>query len=220
MAAGIKQKLTGAQLAGGNPSAGCRTENDFYATDPQAVYALFDALSLYDPDFADLAPTSFLEPCVGNGNIAMAVLDYYKASMNSPDSTKTFIDIVDRGYPNTIVQDFLLFEPIQPQSKFDLVVSNPPYSLALEFVQKSLQHLSDRGYLAFFLKIQFWEGEKRKQFLLDNPPAFCFPFAKRMPTWNNGQPTDEHGKRWATTMCHAWFVWKKDYCDLCRTVPI
>ena len=45
----IKQKLTGAQLAGGNPSAGHRTENDFYATDPQAVNALFNALSKYDP---------------------------------------------------------------------------------------------------------------------------------------------------------------------------
>lgn len=37
--------LSGGQLAGGNPSAGHRTENDFYATDPQAVTALFNALS-------------------------------------------------------------------------------------------------------------------------------------------------------------------------------
>lgn len=217
----IKQKLTGAQLAGGNPSAGYRTENDFYATDPQAVNDLFNALSKYDPDFNNFSPRTFLEPCVGNGNIAKATTDYFLFSLKRNENSQcTFIDLVDRGYPNTKVQDFLLFESMQPQTKFDLIVSNPPYSLALEFVQKSLQHLSDHGYLAFFLKIQFWEGEKRKQFLLDNPPAFCFPFAKRMPTWNNGQPTDEHGKRWATTMCHAWFVWTNENQELCKTVPI
>ena len=31
-----------------------------------------------------------------------------------------------------------------------------------------------------------------------------------MATWNNGNSTDENGKRWATTMCHAWFIWEKD----------
>lgn len=48
--------LSGAQLAGGNPSAGYRTENDFYATDPKAVAALFNALCTYDPDFQDFTP--------------------------------------------------------------------------------------------------------------------------------------------------------------------
>ena len=209
--------LSGGQLAGGNPSAGHRTENDFYATDPQAVTALFNALSKYDPDYEDFRPRTFIEPYVGNGNIAKATLDYFDFSLFRPESERTFVDIVDRGYKDTILHDFLTFET---QTKYDLIVSNPPYSLALEFVQKSLSILAPRGYLAFFLKIQFWEGEKRRQFLLDNPPAFCFPFSKRMPTWNNGQPTDENGKRWATTMCHAWFVWKAGNKDLCRTVPI
>ena len=73
--------LSGGQLAGGNPSAGHRTENDFYATDPQAVTALFNALSKYDPDFEDFRPRTFIEPCVGNGNIAKATLDYFNFSL-------------------------------------------------------------------------------------------------------------------------------------------
>lgn len=123
----IKQRLTGAQLAGGNPSAGYRTENDFYATDPQAVNDLFNALSKYDPDFNDFSPRTFLEPCVGNGNIAKATTDYFLFSLKRNENSQcTFIDLVDRGYPNTKVQDFLLFESMQPQTKFDLIVSNPP----------------------------------------------------------------------------------------------
>ena len=215
--------LSGAQLAGGNPSAGYRTENDFYATDPKAVTALFNALCTYDPNFQDFTPRSFLEPCVGNGNIATATLDYFTHSLkNSLDARNVFIDLVDRGYPNTKVQDFLLYEPMafMAKTKYDLIVFNPPYSLAQEFTEKCLEHLAPNGDLAFFLKIQFWEGDKRQQFLIEHPPKFCFPFAKRMPTWNNGQPTDEHGNRWATTMCHAWFGWTPDNKESSRTVPI
>lgn len=32
----------------------------------------------------------------------------------------------------------------------------------------------------------------------------------RMSTWRNGEPFDEDGKKWSTTICHAWFVWEKD----------
>lgn len=37
-----------------------------------------------------------------------------------------------------------------------------------------------------------------------------------MTTWSNGQSLDPNGKRWTTTMCHAWFIWEKDS----KTEPI
>lgn len=37
-----------------------------------------------------------------------------------------------------------------------------------------------------------------------------------MATWNNGEPLDPNGKKWATTMCHAWYIWEKDS----KTEPI
>ena len=206
--------MQGAKLAGGNPENG-RVDNDFYATDPAAVDKLFAALDRVGKYL--VKPKSFLEPCVGNGNIADRVLKIYPSIHDT-----MFTDIVDRGYPNTVVGDFLTTD--FGNRKFDLIVSNPPYSLALEFVQKCRSLLTPDGILAMFLKIQYWEGEKRQADLLNNPPAFCFPFSKRMATWNNGKPTDENGKRWATTMCHAWFVW--DTWDstrgwrICGTMPI
>lgn len=31
-----------------------------------------------------------------------------------------------------------------------------------------------------------------------------------MATWNSGLEKDPNtGKNWATTMCHAWFIWEK-----------
>ena len=40
---------------------------------------------------------------------------------------------------------------------------------------------------------------------------YVYVFSKRVSTWRNGQEFDENGKRWASTMCFAWFVWEHGY---------
>ena len=190
--------LQGAKLAGGNPKDE-RVEYDFYATDPKAVEKLLLKYSING--------NKILEPCVGNGNIADTIKKFYT---NVTDITG--VDIVDRGYPNTIVQNFLTWKT---DEKFEAIVTNPPYSLAKEFVEKGMELLTDEtedtcnGQMAMFLKIQFLEGAKRKELFEKYPPKYIYVFRNRMATWNNGEPLDPNGKRWATTMCHAWFVWEK-----------
>ena len=150
--------LQGAKLAGGNP-ANNRVENDFYTTNPKAVEKLL--LKHY------FKGNTLLEPCVGQGYIAKTVYAFYN---NNPKITA--LDIVDRGYPNTIVQDFLTWKT---DKRFEMIISNPPYSLAKELFEKY-------------------------------PPKYIYVFRNGMATWNNGEPLDSNGKKWATTMCHAWFV--------------
>jgi hypothetical protein len=105
--------LAGSKLAGGNP-ANERVENDFYATNPKAVTMLLDRLKednvLYETyNIGHYFSNDFLEPCVGNGNIANEVNNYFSNQFKINLNT-TAIDIVDRGYPNTIVSDFLTYE--------------------------------------------------------------------------------------------------------------
>ena len=193
--------LAGAKLAGGNPKED-RVENDFYATDPEAVNKLLLKYGING--------TKVLEPCVGNGNIANTVSKFYTAK----NIKITGVDIKDRGYPNTIVHDFLTWET---DEKFDCVITNPPFSLAKEFIEKSMSLLNDgydedgypNGQLIMFLKIQFLEGVKRKELFDKYPPKYIYVFRNRMATWKEGEPLDPKGKKWATTMCHAWFVWEK-----------
>ena len=187
-----KKVLAGGKLAGGNPEHG-RVENDYYATNPKAVEML---LTNYTFD-----ATTILEPCVGGGHIANAIKNFYTNKREI-----TGLDLVDRGYPNTIVQNFLTWET---DKKFEGIITNPPFSLAQEFIEKGMELLTDDGQMAMFLKIQFLEGAKRKEFFEKYPPKYVYVFRNRMATRNNGHTLYPNGKRWATTMCHAWFIWEK-----------
>ena len=195
----MNKSLSGAKLAGGNPTHG-RVDDDFYATDPKAVEMLLDTgvFDWYYRPWIDI-----LEPCVGQGHIIEAIKKYYPHK----DLRPTTIDLVDRGYPGTIVTDFLTW---RPEKLYDLIITNSPYSLAKEFAEKGMECLKISGIMALFLKIQFLEGQKRKALFDKYPPKYIYVFRNRMPTWNNGQPKDpKTGKKWATTMCHAWFIWEK-----------
>lgn len=188
--------LAGSKLAGGNPENE-RVENDYYATNPKAVEML-----LKEYEFNG---NKMLEPCVGAGHIADAV----KSFRGYEDVEITGVDLINRDYPNTIVTDFLEWDNGE---KYDFIISNPPYSLAQEFIEHGLDLLVPNGQMAMFLKIQFLEGQKRKFFFEDNPPKYVYVFRNRMATWNNGQEVDpKTGKKWATTMCHAWFIWEKGF---------
>lgn len=154
------------------------------------------------PDKYTFDAHTILEPCVGGGHIANAINDFYTTKREI-----TGMDLVDRGYPGTIVADFLTYKT---DKKYEGIITNPPYSLAKEFVEKGMELLEDDGQMAMFLKIQFLEGAKRKELFDKYPPKYIYVFRNRMATWNSGLEKDpKTGKRWATTMCHAWFVWEK-----------
>ena len=192
--------LSGNKLTGGNPKDG-RVDDDFYATDPKAVEMLLNT-GIFD--WCYLPWIYVLEPCVGQGHIIDTVKNFYNKTKELQITT---IDLIDRGYPNTIVTDFLTWKP---DKGYDLIITNPPYSLAKEFVEKGMECLCKGGYMCMFLKIQFLEGAKREELFDKYPPKYIYVFRNRMAIWNNGQPKDpKTGKKWATTMCHAWFVWEK-----------
>ena len=189
--------LSGGQLSGGN-TVDIRAENDFYATDPIAVEKLIQCL---DKEYLMQGRYNRLEPCVGTGNICEAFKDKL--------CEWTCLDIVDRGYPDTVVADYLQWD--SPKN-YDLIVTNPPYSLATEFIKKSMTILAEDGLCCMYLKLQFLEGVKRKELFDKYPPKYIYVFRNRMATWKNGlQKNPDTGKKWAETICFAWFVWEQGF---------
>lgn len=187
----MSNNLNGTNLAGTSTTRE-RVSNDYYATPYESTNALLNNVKFYG---------NFLEPCVGGGHIAEVIKKHY------PNEPVYCMDLVDRGYPNTLVDDFLTYDFLD--QKFDNIITNPPYSLAQEFLEKSMKITNEGGKVAMFLKIQFLEGVKRLEMFKKYPPKYIYVFTKRQNPWRNGNPLDEKGKPWSSTMCFAWFVWKK-----------
>lgn len=172
-----------------------RVDNDFYATPFNATKAILDKVTLHG---------SILEPAAGQGHISKVIKEYYpNCEIISTDLIKRQ-DKFDCNIQGGI--DFLICDYGRT---FDTVISNPPFSLAKEFVERALTLATDK--VIMFAKIQFLEGLQRKEFFEKNPPSTVYVFSKRVNPLRNGEELDERGKPWSSTMCFAWFVWDKNY---------
>ena len=188
----MKKNLTGTSLAGGSVNYE-RVDNDFYATDRDSVRDLFQN--------AEIDGEHFYEPCVGQGHVADVIKEFF------PYAKVFGSDLVNRGYPDTLQRDFIKDDF---DIKTDWVITNPPYSLAKDFVDRSLA-ISYKG-VAMFLKIQFLEGQARKEWFKNTPLKYIYVFSKRQDPLRDGMELNpKTGKKWGSTMCFAWFVWEHGY---------
>ena len=140
---------------------------------------------------------SILEPSAGNGNIIKALRN---KGINSHITALEIREEEEINLSNisdeVIITNFLEWET---DRKFDVIIGNPPYTYAREFVEKCLNLLSDNGKLIFLLRTAFLESKSRYDFWQKNPLSDLYVLSKR-PSFINGK-TD------ATS--YSWFVWDK-----------
>lgn len=179
-------KISGGQLAGGNSRFG-RADNDFYATPASCTEKLLEK-----EDFSG----TVLEPCCGQGHISK-VLERAGLDVTSND-------LINRGY-GTSFKDFLNDD----FATYDNVITNPPFKYAKEFIEKSLKITNKK--VAMFCKLQLLEGVSRREMFKNAPLKTVYVFTKRQNPMRNGEEVSPDGKKWAGTMCFAWFVFEKGY---------
>lgn len=187
--------MNGSNIAGGNPAKG-RVDDDFYATNPADTSAFLD---LIDSEY-DLNGKYILEPSAGQGHILHVLQDRY------PTSKSFGRDLVDRGSDD--IESGIDFLKDDAPEKFDFVITNPPFNIAREFIDKSLE----KGDVVFiFAKLQFLEGKARKEWFPTVPLKYVYVYSYRANPWRNGESRDENGKKWSSTMAFAWYVFDKSY---------
>ena len=195
-----QNKLTGTSLVGDTMNRE-RVDNDYYATPTDATASLLESFDL------SMCKT-FLEPACGEGHISKVLERWF--GVGTFNSKIYSFDLINRGfgYGKT---DFLKFPEVnnwlfRGESKVDCIITNPPFKLAQEFIEKALR-LSNK-YVIMFAKIQLLEGVERKKLFDKFPPKYIYVFTNRVNPLRNGNPLDENGKKWASTMCFAWFIWE------------
>lgn len=172
-------------LGATNHSKGEREEHDYYATEPKAGEILLEVESELN---------NIWECSCGEGHLARV--------FDRADKLAKASDLIDRGYGE--VGDFLDENIISYDGD---IVTNPPFSLASEFVQKALGIIPVGRKVCMFLRLLFLEGQKRKHLFTDNPPETIYVFSKRINCAKNG----DFKKYNRSAIAYAWYVWTKGY---------
>lgn len=161
---------------------GQRRESDEYST----PYSL---TNLFLDKWPIPIETGILEPAAGSGAISKVLMDRGYKNITSGD--------IKSGY------DFLKEDRV-----FNCVITNPPYSLAHEFIKKCMAACYK---FALLLPITYISGQKRflEIFRLHQYPFVgTFTFT-RMPML--GDPLRPDGKFRTGMTVYSWFVWDHVY---------
>lgn len=98
-----------------------------------------------------------------------------------------------------IKEDYLKLEP---NPVFDVVITNPPFNIALPIIEKAFEDCKDGGYVIMLLRLNFLESKTRKSFFDKYMPKYIFVHHKRMSFTPDGK-TD--------SIAYAHFVWQKGH---------
>ena len=174
-----------------------RETDDFYATDPEALERLIGMCHGWLYDMLSIARERGIWECAcGNGNLAECLKKYFG------DVHAT--DLKDRGYGIPYI-DFLHV----PISGYPVILTNPPYSLATEFIEHALDILPDGGVYIALMNITYLCGQKRYETIYSKGTLReVYLFKKRIECWRNNDRETYGGK---SMVDFAWYVFQKGY---------
>ena len=180
--------MTGKNFSGNN-SKGTRKNSDFYET-PYSITSRMLEFEHFDYKLP------VLEPACGNGAITKILKKKWDLELiNSYDIN---------GGLNSPPKDFLTEE-----SEYDYIITNPPFSLAYEFIQKCKQ-LTKKKFL-LLLPLSYLHGKKRYDNIwtdTDFPLSHIHVFT-RYPLL--GEQLRDDGKYHTGMMVYAWYVWDRNH---------
>lgn len=176
------------RLGASNHTEKERQNEDFYATDPIAAEWLLK-IEHFDGDIWECA--------CGENHLANVFKEHGYNVRTS--------DIVERVEGTEII-DFLNYN-----EKWDgNIITNPPYSKAKEFIEKSIEIIPDGKKVAMFLKVQFLEGKARRKLFEKYPPKTIWVSSSRILCAKNA---DFEGMKrgGGSAVAYCWFIWEKGY---------
>jgi hypothetical protein len=182
-----------------------RRPADYYPTPQWCTRRLLEAL--------ELPAGRWLEPGAGEGHIIRAVdeargdVEWTACELRAECRESLRVLVPEVRCPHDFV------EHRAPASGFDVVICNPPFSLACEFVERSLP-LGE--WVVMFLRLNFLGSARRNSFFRARmPDVYVVP---DRPSFTADGKTD--------SVEYAWFVWPPHHrrttgrVSVLRTTPL
>ena len=177
-----------------------RRPYDFYPTPIPSIEAFLGAFPL-------MGGIEVLEPGAGSGNIIKTLQKYGDFNIDAMEIRPEERENLQRLGVNVIIGDFLSMEI---EKRYDLVIGNPPFSQAMEFVDKSLGLLKPGGMLIFLLRTAFMESTRRFPFWQEPEHRLTGLYTLHIRPSFTGHGTD------ATS--YSWFIWQPG--NMLQTIKI
>ena len=160
---------------------------DFYATPVEVVENFLDNYTL--------PKGNILEPSAGNGNIIVALRNrWINSNITALELREEEEKTLKREADEVIIGNFLEWTP---SKEYSVIIGNPPYSLAKEFMEKCFEISNENTVIIMLLRTAFLESKTRYDFWQKHPLSGLYVLSKR-PSFT-GRGTD------ATS--YSWFVW-------------
>lgn len=179
---------------------GKRNESDFYSTPPWCVDRFLEQMA-EQRSLGDVLPGGrWLEPCAGSGaiistvNAARSDITWCAAELREEMAPLINPLVTQAYYGDFLAMPDDFFGP----PLFDVIITNPPFRLAFEFVQKSMRMAK---YTVMLLRLNFLGSEKRAEFMRSCPPDINTLPNRPMFSLN------KEGKPGTDSPEYAWMVW-------------
>ena len=176
-----------------------RNPQDQYMTPAWAVELALDHIPLLDTG------RPFLEPCAGTGAFVSAVRNRYpNRGVTAVDIDARFIPGLKQWTPVVHAADFRgwarAYRRIftDPQVGPDVIITNPPFSTAVEIMDAAFLVARPDTQIVMFLRSAFMESQERHDWWKAHEPDGMYTLSRRPKFRETG------GDRWA----YAYFVWR------------
>lgn len=173
-----------------------------YMSNPVAVRALMGVARL---------PAVIWEPAAGDGNGIVKPLRQFGRTVHASD-------LFDRGCPDCHHGVDFVKEPLSrlnaTVNKYGIkaIVTNPPYHLDEEFIERSVAVCPD---VYMLLRLTYLEGGQKspaRDRVLDSIGlANVFVFRERLPMMHRAGWVESGGKATTSQVAYAWFHWRRGF---------
>lgn len=197
-----------------------RHKADYYVT-PEYVVREFLSTFLENERIDRPDKLSWLDPCCGGDKDNPAT--YLELIRKEFEAESCGIDIREDSHAD-VIMDYLTCEK-ENMSEHDIIISNPPFYLAEEFIRKSLEFVVDGGYVVMLLRLNFFGSKQRKQLFEEFMPESCYVHHKRINFIPDSMRSEmkKEGLKVPSgdSIEYAHFVWRKgSKNNFCKTFVI
>jgi hypothetical protein len=175
---------------------GKRHASDYYITPVKDIIHFLGRLRRHDTQMKRILETGqVLDPCAGGDD---------KNPMSYPKALSRFGCVVDtldirEDSQADMVGDYLSFSVAK---NYDCIITNPPFSHALQIIEKAIDDVAPQGFVIMLLRLNFF-GSKARYYLWEkHMPKYVYVHHARMSFTQDGG---------GDSIEYAHFVWQKEF---------